>query len=89
MKHLNIKIIGVVQGVNFRWETKKQAKELRLTGFVQNLPDDTVFVEAEGEEQALDKFVAWCHKGPWFAKVSGMQVEAGAIMDYDEFVIRY
>lgn len=89
MKHLNIKIFGRVQGINFRWNTRHKAWQLGISGYVRNLPDGSVFIEAEGEEQALDKLVAWCRKGPWFAKVTDIQVEAGAIMDYDEFVIRH
>lgn len=87
--HLNIKISGQVQGINFRRNAWKKARKLGIFGFVQNLPDGTVFIEAEGEENKLAELVAWCHKGPWFAKVSDIQVEAGTIMDYDEFVIRY
>lgn len=69
MKHLNIKIYGRVQGVFFRANAKKKAKELGITGFARNEPDGTVYIEAEGEEENLEKFLEWCHRGPPFAHV--------------------
>jgi acylphosphatase len=69
MKHLNIKISGKVQGVFFRASAKDKAQELGVRGFVRNEPDGGVYVEAEGEEKALDQFVAWCSRGPATANV--------------------
>jgi acylphosphatase len=49
-KHFNIRISGRVQGVFFRASTKAKAEELGISGFVQNEPDGSVYIEAEGEE---------------------------------------
>ena len=68
-KHVTIKVHGKVQGVFFRASTKNKADELSVTGFVRNESDGTVYIEAEGEEEALKKFIAWCHQGPAHAQV--------------------
>lgn len=75
MKHANIKIFGSVQGVGFRDATYWKARKMQVAGFVMNEPDGSVYVEAEGEEEILKKFVAWCAKGPWSAKVERIEVE--------------
>lgn len=69
MKHFNIKIYGLVQGVFFRATAKEQADKLGITGFAKNKPDGSVYIEAEGEENNLNRFVIWCNKGPQMAQV--------------------
>lgn len=64
MKHVSIIIRGLVQGVSFRYYTSQKARELNIGGWVRNAPDDSVHIEAEGEEENLNKFIAWCHDGP-------------------------
>lgn len=75
MKHLNIKIFGRVQGMFFRANAKKKAEELQITGFARNEPDGTVYIEAEGEEENLEKFLVWCYKGPPFAMVGKVEYD--------------
>lgn len=60
MKRLIAKVYGDVQGVGFRYEVKRRADDLGLTGFVRNEPDGTVDLEAEGEERELEKLLNWC-----------------------------
>lgn len=61
MEHLNITIKGVVQGVFFRKSAQEEAYRLRIAGFVQNESDGSVYIEAEGMEEDLDEFIAWCN----------------------------
>lgn len=89
MKHLDMKIYGSVQGINFRWNARRAAKKLKINGFVKNAPDGSVLIEAEGDPQLLDEFVSWCRKGPWFAKVERMEVVDGQDRGYNEFEIKY
>lgn len=49
---------GRVQGVGFRYQTLQVAKEFEVTGFVQNLPDGRVQLEAEGSASEVSAFVA-------------------------------
>ena len=89
MKHLDIKIGGRVQGVGFRYFCKHKAFDLGVTGYVKNIEDATVYVEAEGEERDLDKFVEWCYQGPDLASVEDVQVSEGKIQNYLRFRIRH
>lgn len=45
---MGIKMIvyGKVQGVNFRWNTKKIADNLKIHGIVKNQNDGSVYIEA-------------------------------------------
>ena len=76
-KHLNIRVHGRVQGVFFRGSAVEQARALGLDGFVRNEPDGTVYAEAEGPEEALERFTAWCRRGPSAALVRRVDVREG------------
>lgn len=73
MEHINkrylLKVYGKVQGVSYRSFVRAIARELYLTGFVQNMDDGTVSIIAEGIESVLDRFVELCRVGPPFSKV--------------------
>lgn len=73
LKRAEIKIFGQVQGVFFRQQSREKATELGLTGFVRNEPDDSVYAEAEGEEETLHEFIKWCESGPEHARVSKVE----------------
>ena len=60
---------GRVQGVFFRASTQKTAEGLGLAGWVQNCPDGSVEIHAEGDRDQLEALVAWCRKGPTLASV--------------------
>ena len=66
---------GRVQGVGFRFSTEGEADRLALAGWVRNLPDGTVEVEAEGPPDDVADLVAWLHDGPAGAEVEGVDVE--------------
>src|SRR4051812_16448659 len=88
MNHLNIVVHGKVQGVNFRHYTMEKAFELGVKGFVKNNEDGTVYVEAEGNAEQLQKFIEWCQKGPSRAEVKSVQKSEGALKNYVSFEIR-
>ncbi|MBD1428209.1 MULTISPECIES: acylphosphatase [Sphingobacterium] len=75
MKHINIKVKGKVQGVYFRATTKAVADQLGAKGFVVNLNDGSVYIEAEGDSFTLDSLVEFCHEGPDRAEVESLDVE--------------
>lgn len=88
MKHVNIRVTGRVQGVYFRASAREVAINLKLRGFVRNEPDGTVYIEAEGDDQALEKFVAWCKQGPPNAIVRNVEVHEGPLQHMGAFEIR-
>lgn len=87
-KNIQISISGRVQGVGFRYSAVNKARQLGINGYVRNMYDGSVFIEAEGETISLDHFVLWCHKGPSFARVDRVKVTAGILKDYTSFSVR-
>jgi acylphosphatase len=87
MKHFNVTVKGLVQGVFFRASTKEQAKQLGITGFVKNQPDGSVYLEAEGEAEAMKELLAWLELGPPNAQVKNVDVEEDAVRDFAGFDI--
>ena len=69
MVRVVLKISGRVQGVGFRWAAQDEATRLGITGWVRNSDDGGVEVVAEGDEAQIERFVAWCRKGPPGARV--------------------
>ena len=87
-KHVNIVVKGEVQGVFFRASAKEKALELGLKGFVRNERDGSVYVEAEGDEDRLNQFVAWCKQGPSRARVEKTEVNPGEWKGFEGFEVR-
>ncbi|GAB4334134.1 MAG: acylphosphatase [Flammeovirgaceae bacterium] len=87
-KHLKITVSGRVQGVFYRASTEEKAKSLGLTGFVRNMPNGEVYIEAEGTEDQLNAFVKWCKSGPPLAKVESVKVEEGMMVNFQKFEVR-
>jgi acylphosphatase len=77
VERVRITVRGLVQGVSFRWHTRRQALALGLTGEVSNRPDGSVVIEAEGERATLEALVAWAREGPPHAVVAVAEVVWG------------
>lgn len=89
MKCVNIIVSGRVQGVYFRAFTQKQANKLGITGYVRNTLEGTVEIIACAEQEKLDAFISWCHKGPIMAKVSDVMVTELVVTEvFNQFDIR-
>jgi len=88
MKGVSITVFGKVQGVGFRFYTKKKADELNLTGWVKNMRDGSVYIEVEGENQDVDTFIDWCRQGPEWAQVIKSQIQTLPIQGFTGFSIR-
>ena len=87
-KHVNIKVTGRVQGVFFRASTKTKADELQVNGFVRNERDGSVYIEAEAENDVLQKFIQWCKQGPANARVDVCNVIESELKNFKGFEIR-
>lgn len=87
MKHYNITISGKVQGVFFRANTQDKARELGVKGLVRNEPDGTVYIEAEADEDILEKFIDWCKEGSPQANVEEVKLEESEIVHHTGFTI--
>lgn len=57
---------GRVQGVGFRFHSSHKATSLGLTGWVRNVEDGTVEMEAQGSPAALKELVNYIDTHPRF-----------------------
>ncbi|MBD3340986.1 MAG: acylphosphatase [Candidatus Lokiarchaeota archaeon] len=73
MKRLVIDVYGYVQGVFFRYTTRKIARKLGLTGYVKNMPNGSVHIVAEGPESDLKELLEFSKKGPRNARVDKVE----------------
>lgn len=87
-KSVSILLFGRVQQVGFRYFVFKLAAELGLVGFVKNQPDGSVYVEAEGESQTVEVFIAHCKMGPPHSTVTKFFVNSIPHQGFKEFTIR-
>lgn len=71
-------IHGRVQGVYFRDSVRHRALHANVGGWVRNNWDGTVEAVFEGEEDAVDRLVAFCHEGPRGARVNRVDVRIEA-----------
>jgi acylphosphatase len=83
-------VTGIVQGVYFRYNTRKKAYDFGLKGWVRNLSDGTVEIVCEGEKERIEQFVTWCRRGPEGAHVEQVDVDwKDPTGEFDDFRILY
>lgn len=69
---LHAVVTGRVQGVGFRWFVRERATRLDLAGWVRNLADGTVELEAEGDADAIELLKGELARGPEGASVASI-----------------
>ncbi|HTR49263.1 MAG TPA: acylphosphatase [Kofleriaceae bacterium] len=74
-RRIRAHVTGHVQGVSYRASAAAHARRLGLVGWVRNLPDGSVELEAEGDDAPLAELVAWCEHGPPAARVTRVRIE--------------
>lgn len=87
---LHFHVTGRVQGVWFRGWTIETARALGLSGWVRNMRDGSVAGQAQGPQDALERFRQELKQGPPSARVD--LVDAGYIdipERFDGFSVRY
>jgi acylphosphatase len=67
-------VSGRVQGVGFRYFTSDIAARENVHGWVRNLPDGRVEIEAEGDAEALTRFERSLRQGPRGGRVEAVDV---------------
>jgi len=78
-----IRFFGDVQGVGFRWTTAEFARRHGVRGWVRNEEDGTVALEAEGEAELLDDFLAEL-RGVFTGHIRREEVSVGAASGHHE-----
>jgi acylphosphatase len=86
-RHLDITVKGKVQGVFYRASTKAVADQLGVRGFIKNLPDGNVFIEAEADNATMEMFLEWCNEGPQEASVIAVETHEGELKNYRNFEV--
>jgi len=83
-------IVGRVQGVCYRMETKRAAERYGVNGWVKNRNDGSVEALMEGDEGAVQLLIQWCKQGPTHAVVHHVDVEWEDVVDeFTRFEITY
>ncbi len=72
MPRVRARVTGKVQGVGFRWFVTRAARSHQLGGWVRNLPDGTVQLEAEGSLDRIDEFLLTLRQGPPGSRVDAV-----------------
>ncbi|MDT1939261.1 MULTISPECIES: acylphosphatase [Carnobacterium] len=76
MKTIRMKVKGRVQGVGFRYMTKMVADQIGVFGIVQNETDGSVYIEANGDSDKIDLFIAKIKQSPTpSGRVDDLQLE--------------
>ena len=81
-------VSGIVQGVGYRFATLDAAKQMGVSGWVRNLPDNRVEAVFEGTKAAIENMIRWCHEGPPAAVVKDVVVEYEEPKGIQEFQIK-
>jgi acylphosphatase len=83
------RVRGRVQGVGFRYSAIREAKRLKLNGWVRNVANGNVEAWAEGPQEALDLFLAWLQRGPSYSRVDSVDKTDVAPRGYRDFVVEH
>ncbi len=90
MEQIDCRITGRVQFVMFRDFVVRHARALGIAGEVENLPDGSVRVLAQGPRLALDALDAHLRRGSLLARVDDVSVVwEKPEQTFGRFVIRY
>ena len=90
MKKIHIIFQGNVQGVGFRYTTERIAQQTEITGYVKNLPDGTVLLEAEGLEGELNSLIKSIKSSHLGAHIHNETIAwSSPTNDFDGFFVRY
>ena len=74
LKRISVIVKGLVQGVNFRYFTNEVALKTGVSGWVRNLDNGDVQIEAQGNSSTRDFFLQQIHRGPRLSHVESVEV---------------
>jgi acylphosphatase len=89
LKAYKLRVYGRVQMVGYRRHLLVLARELGLAGSVENLPDGSVALHVQGEEEALESFLEGARNPPMGYVKKLDREEAPVKPDIDYFRIIY
>jgi acylphosphatase len=71
---VHVIVRGRVQGVGYRFFVLQRAVAEGLAGWVRNLPNGDVELEAQGPKIVLERWLEHLRKGPPLAQVNDVQI---------------
>lgn len=80
-------ISGQVQGVGYREFVRRNALDLQLAGYTENLDDGRVEVVAEGDREDLELLLVRLRMGPTHADVEEIEVSWGEGGSLERFYV--
>ena len=87
---VKIKVTGRVQRVGYRYFVQHWAEDFGIGGWVRNQRDGSVFLEAEGRKERIEKLIKELKEGPSMAQVEDVIVKwAGFENKYRNFKVQY
>ena len=89
IKRYKAVITGNVQGVGLRVFVMDNASKLGITGWVRNMADGTVEMEAQGNPDKLDQLFATIKKGNFIIKVDNIDYTEIDCVEETSFIIKY
>jgi len=89
MKRVHVFVSGRVQGVFFRSNTFKRAKELGLSGWVRNTSDDKVEAVFEGDKNKINKILDFLRSNPGSSKVDHIDIREEKPENLKDFKVLY
>lgn len=86
---VGFRVVGVVQGVGFRWWTQRRGEAMGLRGVVTNRTDGSVEAHVMGRAEVVAAFERALRVGPERARVSEVvRVVSTLVIPDDGFVIQ-
>lgn len=90
LKRISALVTGRVQGVGYRYYAENTASHFGLSGWVANRFDGSVELEAQGEEEDINGFLARLRQGPPLSYVKEVLVNDLPVIPGEKgFEIRY
>ncbi|MGN1022930.1 MAG: acylphosphatase [Lachnospiraceae bacterium] len=83
-----ITFFGRVQGVGFRYRAVYAARDLGCTGWVENEPDGTVDMEAQGTPEAIDALIREISSGNWIEVTNTLRERIPVLPAERDFRVR-
>jgi|GEM_PF-80549 len=91
IRKIRMNVKGLVQGVGFRYMTKRVADNLGVSGAVWNEPDGSVAIEAIATKQVMETFIKMIKSSPSpSGRVDDVKVEEAPDLPFtSEFKVTY
>jgi acylphosphatase len=84
------RVVGRVQGVGFRWWTRRTAVELGVGGWVRNEGDGSVVVHAVGSADSLGRLEEALRRGPMGGRVDQLEsIPPAGALEMGDFLIEH